>query len=204
MKRIITIQHCQSEHHVNKMVGGVTDWPLTELGLKQADNIGRALKQKLGDTSGYKMYSSDLKRASQTAEMVAKHLGLTPELHRELREINLGSATGKSGEWLNLNKTPCPEGVSWMYHRLLPDAETNAEMYERISGFVDMLEKSEDENIIVVAHGACLQMFAARWLKLSVKIMENTSIFGSSGGVSFMSERKDLVRVLNVWNDTSY
>lgn len=36
MKRIYTVQHTQSEHHTNGMVGSWTDWNLTELG-KQAD-----------------------------------------------------------------------------------------------------------------------------------------------------------------------
>ncbi len=36
MKRIITIQHCQSEQHINGMMGGWNDWELTELGHAQA------------------------------------------------------------------------------------------------------------------------------------------------------------------------
>ena len=46
MKHIITIQHTQSVHHTNGMVGSWTDWDLTELGKKQADNIGRKLKKE--------------------------------------------------------------------------------------------------------------------------------------------------------------
>lgn len=30
IKKLITIQHCQSEQHLNGMVGGATDWPLTD------------------------------------------------------------------------------------------------------------------------------------------------------------------------------
>ena len=37
MKTIITVQHTQSVHHTNGMVGSWTDWDLTELGKKQAD-----------------------------------------------------------------------------------------------------------------------------------------------------------------------
>ena len=37
MKRIFTIQHTQSEHHTNGMVGSWTDWNLTDLGKQQAD-----------------------------------------------------------------------------------------------------------------------------------------------------------------------
>lgn len=47
MKTIITIQHTQSVHHTNGMVGSWTDWELSELGVKQAENIGEKLKAEL-------------------------------------------------------------------------------------------------------------------------------------------------------------
>lgn len=69
MKNVITVQHCQSEQHVNGMIGGATDWPLTELGISQAHSIGKALSAKLGN-GNYKIYSSDMKRTRQTAEIM--------------------------------------------------------------------------------------------------------------------------------------
>ena len=47
MKRIFTVQHTQSEHHTNGMVGSWTDWNLTDLGKQQADRIAEKLKQEL-------------------------------------------------------------------------------------------------------------------------------------------------------------
>ena len=49
MKTIITIQHTQSIHHTNGMVGSWTDWNLSELGKIQAGNIGRKLSRELRD-----------------------------------------------------------------------------------------------------------------------------------------------------------
>lgn len=46
MKNIITIQHTQSIHHTNGMVGSWTDWDLSEFGISQADKIGKNLKKK--------------------------------------------------------------------------------------------------------------------------------------------------------------
>lgn len=45
MKQIYTIQHTQSIHHTNGMVGSWTDWDLTPLGMEQADRIGKKLQQ---------------------------------------------------------------------------------------------------------------------------------------------------------------
>lgn len=44
MKNIITIQHTQSIHHTNGMVGSWTDWELSALGVQQANRIGEKLK----------------------------------------------------------------------------------------------------------------------------------------------------------------
>ncbi len=46
MKTIITIQHTQSVHHTNGMVGSWTDWDLSELGVEQAKKIGEKLKDE--------------------------------------------------------------------------------------------------------------------------------------------------------------
>ena len=83
MKQVITIQHTQSIHHTNGMVGSWTDWDLTDLGVEQAERIGQKLAKQL---SGRKiaMYASDLARAKHTAEIVAKHLGITPVIRPEL------------------------------------------------------------------------------------------------------------------------
>ena len=59
MKNIFTIQHTQSVHHTNGMVGSWTDWDLTELGKIQADQIGKKLKDELSGKDVI-MYSSDL------------------------------------------------------------------------------------------------------------------------------------------------
>ena len=85
MKTIITIQHTQSTHHTNGMVGSWTDWELTELGVNQAKRIGEKLKAELKGRE-FVMYSSDLLSAKQTAEIVGELLGLSPILRTELRE----------------------------------------------------------------------------------------------------------------------
>ena len=74
MKSIITIQHTQSVHHINGMVGSWTDWELSELGVRQANRIGEKLKSELSERKFF-MYSSDLLRAKQTAEHIGRYLG---------------------------------------------------------------------------------------------------------------------------------
>jgi probable phosphoglycerate mutase len=97
MKNIITVQHTQAEHHVTKMVGGNTDWPLTELGKEQAHNIGKNIKDLLENKKRI-IYSSDLLRTKQTAEIINQYLGSEIIYRQDLREINVGEAKGKSND----------------------------------------------------------------------------------------------------------
>ena len=65
------------------------------LGKIQADHIGKKLSDELAGKKVV-LYSSDLKRAMQTAEEIAKYLGVEPIFRQELRERNLGKCCGKS------------------------------------------------------------------------------------------------------------
>ena len=106
MKNIITIQHTQSEQHVNKMIGSWADWDLTALGIEQAHRIGMRLAEEIAGER-YVMYSSDLRRAKHTADIVAEHLGIEPRTAQALREFHLGEAIGHSKEWAR-NHLQCP------------------------------------------------------------------------------------------------
>lgn len=47
MKRIITVQHTESIHHINGMVGFWTDWELTDKGKEDAKKIALHLKEEI-------------------------------------------------------------------------------------------------------------------------------------------------------------
>lgn len=199
MKTIITIQHTQSVHHTNGMVGSVTDWPLSEKGIEQAENIGKNLSAEL--SGKYIIYSSDLSRAAQTAEIVGKYLGLKPHFLVELRERDLGEAVGHSVRWLRDNMKKPEKTVD---DRLFPSAESRREEWNRLKPFFDEITSNDEENIIVVAHGDILSVFNAMWLGLSVESLEKAELFGVSGGVSFLFENSEGKRIIKKLSDTSY
>ena len=127
LKSIFTVQHTQSEHHTNSMVGSWTDWNLTELGKQQAERIAMKLKQEL-DGKKVVLYSSDLKRAKQTAVFIASQLQIVPIVKKELRERNLGRCCGKSVQWLRGN-LECDEKT--IDDRLFSDAESRQDPVKR-------------------------------------------------------------------------
>lgn len=187
MKQIITIQHTQSEHHVNGMVGSWTDWALTETGRAQAERIARHLIPHLTGKT-WTMYSSDLLRAQQTAAPLAERLGITPILRAELRERNLGPAVGKSVQWLRENLEMQERTVD---DRLFREAESRRDAWNRLTPLFEELMASLEENIILVSHGDLLSIFNAMFLGLPVEALNGLDLYGMAGGVSFMHVAED-------------
>lgn len=200
MKTIITIQHTQSVHHTNGMVGSWTDWELTELGVSQAKKIGKKLKTEL---AGRKlvMYSSDLLRAKQTAENVGEYLGLTPILRKELRERNLGKCCGKSVQWLRENIEQQEKIID---DRLFSDAESRRDEWNRLKPFFDEIMSNDEENIIIVSHGDLLSVFNTMFMGLGVETLNACEVFGLAGGVSYMFENNGGKRFIKRISDMSY
>lgn len=200
MKNIITIQHTQSIHHTNGMVGSWTDWDLSDLGTEQAGRIGKRLSEEICGKQ-YVMFSSDLLRAKHTAEIVAGYLNTTPIITNVLRERNLGAAVGKSVKWLRENME-CHEKT--VCDRMFHDAESRKDVWNRLIPFYNQIMHSNDENIIIVSHGDTLSIFNAIWLGMDVNMLDKCDLFGRAGGVSFMQENTDGKHIIFRLSDMSY
>ncbi|MCL2507999.1 MAG: phosphoglycerate mutase family protein [Oscillospiraceae bacterium] len=195
MKNIITIQHTQSEQHVNGMIGSWTDWELTGAGREQAENIGKKLSAEIKGQS-WKIYSSDLSRARQTAEPLARYMKTPVEYREKLREHNMGEAVGKSKQWVKENALP----VNSFDGRLFPSAESWRKFWERVSDLCAEIVADEAENIILVSHGGTLAVLQGVWLGSDVRDCK----FGPPGGVSFMGITENGEHVIRRLNDISY
>lgn len=200
MKQIITIQHTQSIHHTNGMVGSWTDWDLSDLGVQQAERIGERLAAEIGGKP-FVMYASDLLRAKHTAQIVGKHLGLEPVLRHELRERNLGKCVGKSVQWLRENIDVQEKTID---DRLFSDAESRRDTWNRLLPFFEEIGGNDEENIIIVSHGDLLSIFNAMWLKLPAEALNGIDLFGLAGGVSWMFENNEGKRMIRRLSDLSY
>ena len=182
MKRIFTVQHTQSEHHTNGMVGSWTDWNLTELGRHQADRIAEKLKQELDG-------------------MKISLFQVAPIVKKELRERNFGRCCGKSVQWLQEN-LECDEKT--IDDRLFSDAESRRDEWNRLKPFFDQVMAEDAENIIIVSHGDLLSVFNSMFLGLEVESLNICEMFGFAGGVSQMIVRNDGKRVIKRISDMSF
>ncbi len=92
---IYLVRHGQSEWNLRRVTQGQTSHPgLTELGRAQARRAAAAIAAELAGEPVRLLVSSDLRRAVQTARILARVLGTVPEVDRRWREQALGSFEG--------------------------------------------------------------------------------------------------------------
>ena len=90
--KIIIVRHGQSLGNATKTILGHTDLDLSDLGYKQAEVTANQLKNEKIDL----IYSSDLKRAYNTAYFHAKMRDLEVITSKNLREVYLGAWEGQT------------------------------------------------------------------------------------------------------------
>src|SRR5262245_13840630 len=89
MTALVLCRHGESAGNVEQRFGGHGATPLTERGRSQARALGRALAETGIDA----VYTSDLPRARETAELIGSETGIAPELAPALRERSVGDLT---------------------------------------------------------------------------------------------------------------
>jgi broad specificity phosphatase PhoE len=204
MGRIILVQHCQSEHHINDMSGGWTDTPLTDLGRKQAEQIGLKLKERINSNDCI-LYSSDLLRASQTAEIIGRHLELETTKNSGLREINTGVATGKTKEWAKANRKPRTGDVFNIDHQEFEEGETARQFYARVCGCIDGIYASDnDKDLVIVTHGGTVAYIVSWWMNFPPEVLPKTHFSSSVASISILSKNLFGQNALILFNDTSH
>jgi len=92
--KFILIRHAETDWNVENRLQGHTDTEINENGRAQA----RALAQELLSLGAHRIISSDLKRATQTANIIAELLKIPVHLDARLRECSFGSVEGVTRE----------------------------------------------------------------------------------------------------------
>jgi broad specificity phosphatase PhoE len=153
--RILLARHGETHFNVEGRWQGQSDSPLTERGLAQARELARALATERVAA----IYSSDLGRARHTAAVVAAPHGLPVQLDARLREIDVGSWTGKGRVEIDAEFPGQLQAWHTQPARMrLRGGETLAEVQTRaLAFFSDVMPPHADQTVVVIAHGAVNQ-----------------------------------------------
>lgn len=187
MKTLYVVTHPQSIHHVEDRVGGWYDTGLTDLGLRQAEAIAARITELCGEDTPA-LVSSDLLRCSETAEIIGRHLSLTPQLTPGLREMSCGIAEGRPQSWLRANRLPVPEEGGLDDTGGIEGAETRRQTGTRIYGAMDALMADPAETLVIVTHGFALTFVIAWWIGMPIECLGRVNFPVPSGSITHLAE----------------
>ena len=200
MKRICLVTHCEATHSVDGKVGGWYDSELTEKGKQQATELPEKL-DKLGfDIRHLTIYSSDLKRAAQTAQILTEKTDKKPVFDSRLREMSFGTHGGMNQENHNKIMIPISPFGNRLDHRICDGAENRREVAARISEFMEEIMKSE-QDVVIVAHGFAATFVIAAFQKIAISSMGYINYKLKPGSISILEEddvfKNRIVSLLN-------
>ncbi|GLC36423.1 hypothetical protein PLESTM_000444800 [Pleodorina starrii] len=153
---LLLVRHGQTDWNAEMRLQGHQDPPLNDVGVQQAQELSAALREEAFDA----VYSSDLRRALQTAEAIVagRAGGMQIRTSAGLRERKLGVLEG-----LTLPEAAARQPEAFRLLRLhdeataVPGGESPNQMRERVVAELEgIASEHPGQTVLVVAHGGVL------------------------------------------------
>ena len=179
---IFLVRHGETVDNARQIMQGQTQGELNEMGFKQAQEVAARLSSEAIDA----VVASDLHRAIQTAEIIAKPHGLPVETTPLLRERDWGGFTGRF--------IPDLRGEVWP-----DDIESEEALLQRAHDFLQIMTATYDgKRVVAVGHGiinkAILAVYAScsmkevqRMMNAEVRVLTTSSVAVASASASSTS-----------------
>lgn len=148
---------------------GFTDTPLNDTGRRQAARLAELLAEAeiiardSGDVNIASLWSSDLSRARETAEIIGARIGLEPRLDARLREADRGRWEGRLID--DVQRAEPELYAAWRRggeHFRFPGGESLRDQLERVVAAVDDVRASGELPALVVCHGGSIRVMLCR------------------------------------------
>lgn len=170
---------------------GMTDLPLTEDGVRQAERLGQRLKGK----RFARIMTSPLQRAARTCERAG--FGAVAEVDTDLLEWNYGRYEGRTSADIHA------ERPDWdLFRDGCPDGESPEEVGARADRVVGKARAVEGD-VLVFSSGHILRVVGARWLGLAPGAARYLYL-GTASLSALGYEHTRSKPVIQLWNDTSH
>lgn len=167
MTKIILIRHGESLGNLKKVFLGHTDWDLSEKGYKQAELAAKYIDNYDIDV----IYASDLKRAYNTADAVAKRRGMEIIKTEPFREIFAGDWEGK--EYWELDEKYPDERFLWNHdigNARCTGGESVRELEARVvAELYRIAERHKGETILIGTHATPIRVIKCHILGKDIK-----------------------------------
>ena len=178
------LRHGETPYQLNQLKKEkiIYPWPepspilLTEKGKKQIENVAQKLEnKKIG-----LIFSSDIPRAKETAEIISKKIGIKPIFDSRIREIDKGIYKGKSTREYEKDFSDRKQ----RFFRRPLNGESRQDCRERMMDFLEEVDKKyRNKNILIISHGTPLYLLegTVRGLK-DEKLLEENKDFSLEVG----------------------
>lgn len=191
MQRIFVTRHGQDRDNANGILNGRRDQSLTHIGLEQAQaTAGKIRNVGLRFDA---VYSSPLRRAFQTAEILSRIAGApTPQPLDVLIERDFGVMTGELVASIETKCAPDIIKTEKIVYFLNPEgAETFPQLLERGKvALEEIIKRHHDGNILIVTHGDIGKMIYAVYYGLDWKEVLTLFHFGNTDILELSEESK--------------
>ena len=134
----------------------VIDYPLTELGITQATTLAGRLARERAPAA---IYASPLRRAVQTAEIIARSVSGDVVIVEELRELNVGDLDGRSDEeaWA-IHDRVLADWQAGRHDSAFPGGEDYHQTAMRLGEALrNALRHPDGNRVLFIGHGAILR-----------------------------------------------
>jgi broad specificity phosphatase PhoE len=150
---IYLVRHGENKANITKEFSyRLVDYPLTAKGVSQAQQTAEYFTDKHID----EIYASPLKRALETAHIIAQSLELAVTIREEFREVNVGSLEGQvpnAENWAAHNKI-VEDWYNGHFTSMFPDGENFLMLLDRMkAGLLAVTHGKMNKKIVIVGHG---------------------------------------------------
>jgi alpha-ribazole phosphatase len=141
------VRHGETEWNAENRICGRSDVSLSEAGRQQAKSLAERLKPIPFEA----LYSSPLKRALETARLIAEPVGLEPILDERLVELDYGQWEGKTLAEIMKNDPKTFRAWDADPGQLAPPGgESGLEAQQRVVSFLDFLSARHPQGLVLV------------------------------------------------------
>ncbi len=149
--KIYVTRHGQTDYNKKRMMQGISDIPLNDVGIAQA----KARRESIGDIEFDAVYASPLIRAVKTAEIIGNVTEDQVIKDERIIEANFGKY-----ELMGYYSTGLKMMAYWSFPEIFPapeGVETIRQMRDRTASFLEDLKKKDHENVLVACHGGIIR-----------------------------------------------
>ena len=189
------IRHGETEWNRKLIYQGQTDIDLNETGYNQA----RLLSKRLADKKIDRIYTSDLKRAANTAAIVAEPHAKKLIKEKDLREISFGNWEGMNFE--EIQEKDSEKYNEWRQDPISvspPGGETFLGFQKRVISVIDKIKDLHTgEKVAIVAHGGTIRAYLAHILGMDLMGNRKLSIHNTSFSHLKIYDNRPVLKLLN-------